>query len=116
MFIQRFGTTVRMSQAVAFGQTIYLAGQVSQADGVAAQTREILANIDALLARSGSDSSRLLSATLWLADIADYDAVNEIWDAWVPTGTAPVRACVESRLAGDAFRVEIGVIAAVKEE
>jgi enamine deaminase RidA (YjgF/YER057c/UK114 family) len=115
MPIQRFETNARMSQAVVHGGTVYLAGQVSPAEGVAAQTREILENIDALLAKAGSDRGHLISATLWLADIADYAAVNEIWDAWVPAGAAPARACVESRLAGEAFRVEIGAIAAVKD-
>ena len=116
MMILRYGTTLRMSQAVAYGGTVYLAGQVSDAPDVAAQTSDILEKIDTLLTQAHSDRSRMLSATLWLADIGDYDAVNAIWDAWVPSGTAPARACVESRLAGDAFKVEIGVIAALREE
>lgn len=114
MTLQRFETNARMSQAVVHGDTVYLAGQVSDAPDVAAQTRDILQKIDALLAQAGSDRTRLVSATLWLADIGDYGAVNAVWDAWIPAGTAPARACVESRLAGDAFRVEIGAIAAVK--
>ena len=116
MTIQRFETGARMSQAVVHNGTVYLAGQVSDAPDVTAQTREILAKIDALLAMAGSDKGQLLSATLWLADVGDYAAVNQVWDAWVPAGAAPVRACVESRLAGDVFRVEIGAIAAVKED
>lgn len=114
MSIQRLHSNARMSQAVVHGDTVYLAGQVAQdttAD-VAGQTSQILARVEALLAEAGSSKAHLLSATVWLADIADYDAINPVWDAWVAPGQLPARACVEARLAGPEYRIEIGVIAA----
>jgi enamine deaminase RidA (YjgF/YER057c/UK114 family) len=115
MTIDRKKIGARMSQIVIHGETVYLAGQVAEtAPGAPAgeQTAAILEKIDGLLAEAGSDKSKLLSATIWLADMRDYDAVNEIWDAWVPEGAAPARACVEARLAFAKYTVEIGVIAA----
>ena len=115
MPIDRFQVGTRMSQAVVHGDTVYIAGQVADdtSGDAASQAREILAKIDALLARAGTDKSKLLSATVWLADIAAYAAVNSVWDAWVARGNPPVRACVESRLAGAEYKVEIAAIAAL---
>jgi len=110
--ITRLRTNQRMSQSVIHGDTVYLAGQVSDADGVGAQTRGILASIDGLLSESGSDKSKVLMATIWLSDIGTFDEMNAEWDAWVPEGHAPARACVESKLAGPQFLVEIRVVAA----
>ena len=115
MTIERLHSGPRMSQVVKHGGVIYTAGQVAQrAPGasVAEQTRDILARIDELLAEAGSSRSRLLSATIWLADIATFDEMNEVWDAWVDPRNPPARACVESKLAAPRFSVEIGVIAA----
>lgn len=112
--IQRMQTNARMSQIVVHGDTVYLAGQVAddrQAD-VQEQTRQVLAKIDKLMAEAGTDKTRMLSATIWLPDISDFAAMNEIWDAWVPAGAAPARACVQSALAFDSLKVEIGIIAA----
>ena len=114
MSIQRVKVGPRMSQAVGYGDTVYLAGQVAD-DGTAdaaGQTKQILAKIDGLLAEAGSDKSKLLSATIWLADIRSYDAMNKIWDAWVSPGNTPARACIEAKLARSDLVVEIGVIAA----
>jgi enamine deaminase RidA (YjgF/YER057c/UK114 family) len=114
MAIERLHGNNRMSQAVIHGDTIYLAGQVAgdtSAD-VAGQTTQILQKIDALLAEAGSDKTRILSATIWLADHRSFDAMNQVWDAWVPADAAPARACVESALAFPPYTVEIGVIAA----
>ena len=116
MNIQRFDTGPRMSQAVVSGGFAFLAGQVAiDAPGasVAEQTTNILARIDALLERTGSDRTKILTATIWLSDISKFQEMNAIWDAWVPNGHAPARATVESKLAGPDFTVEIGVIAAV---
>ncbi len=112
---RRIRTSARMSQAVAHGGIVYLAGQVAKRrdEDVAGQTRQVLASVDELLAEAGTDKSRMLMATVWLADIADFDAMNAIWDAWVPLGQAPARACVESRLAREDILVEIRVIAAL---
>jgi enamine deaminase RidA (YjgF/YER057c/UK114 family) len=110
--ITRLRTNQRMSQAVIHGDTVYLAGQVSDAPDVGGQTRDILASIDGLLAECGSDKSKILMATIWLSDIGTFDQMNAEWDAWVPDGHAPARACVESKLAGPQFLVEIRVVAA----
>ena len=114
MTITRLQAGPRMSQAVVHGATIYLAGQVAdQAKGksVGEQTREILAKIDGLLAQAGSDKTQILSATVYLADIATFAEMNTVWDAWVPAGHAPARATVEAKLAAPAYTVEIACIA-----
>jgi enamine deaminase RidA (YjgF/YER057c/UK114 family) len=79
---------------------------------VVRQTRDTLAKIDRFLAAAGTDKTRVLSAVIWLRDIADFDRMNEAWDAWIDPAAMPVRATVEARLAGDAYRVEIMVTAA----
>lgn len=114
MGIERLHTNQRMSQAVIHGDTIYLAGQVASDNSadVRGQTEQILARIDALLAECGSDKTKMLMATIWLSDISTFDQMNAAWDAWVPEGAAPTRACVESRLATPAYTVEIRVVAA----
>jgi enamine deaminase RidA (YjgF/YER057c/UK114 family) len=116
MSIERIQAGPRMSQAVIHNQTVYLAGQVAAGapgGSVADQTRDILARIDALLAQAQSDKSRLLSATIWLADMASFQQMNQIWDAWVVPESTPARATVESpRLAAAEYTVEIAVIAA----
>lgn len=105
-----------MSQAVVHGNLVYTAGQVAQnaPDGsVTDQTKDILTEIDALLAEAGTDKSKLISATIWLVDINDFAEMNAVWDAWVSPGNTPARACVESKLASPSFKVEIGIIAAL---
>ena len=107
-----------MSQAVVHGGLVYTAGQVAMSAGgesVKRQTEVILEEIDALLSDAGSDKSRLLSATIWLANMSDFSEMNEVWDAWVPEGHAPARACVEARMARPELLVEISVTAAVKK-
>ncbi len=114
--IQRMDTNERMSQIVIHGNTVYLAGQVAfgaPSKSVAEQTEDTLARIDGLLAKAGTDKSKLLSATIWLTDIGDFAEMNAVWDAWVSPGNAPARACVESNLAAPQFNVEIGVVAAL---
>lgn len=115
MNITRHDTGPRMSQIVTCGDFVFLAGQVAvDAPGasIAAQTTNVLQRIDALLARAGSGRDRILSATIWLADISTFDEMNAVWDAWVPAGAAPARATVEARLAEPRYGVEIGIIAA----
>jgi len=115
MSIRRIEVGPRMSQAVVHGDTVYLAGQVAAepaGKSVAEQTRDILAAIDRLLAEAGTDKSRLLSATIYLADIATFAEMNVVWEAWVPLGATPARATVEARLAAPAYTVEIACIAA----
>ncbi|MGB8623018.1 MAG: RidA family protein [Paracoccaceae bacterium] len=111
--ITRIDCGKRMSQAVVHHGTVYLAGQVGKPDeSVADQTRTCLKNVEALLARAGSDKTRILQATIWLADMADFAEMNAVWDDWVPEGDAPTRACGESKLATPDYKVEIIVVAA----
>jgi enamine deaminase RidA (YjgF/YER057c/UK114 family) len=103
-----------MSQAVVHGGTVYLSGQVAR-DGstdIAGQTRDVLRQIDALLAEAGSDRSRLLSVNIWLRDIADFGAMNEVWNEWVDGIDPPARATVQSPLAGPQWLVEMMAVAA----
>ncbi len=114
--IKRVQPSQRMSQAVVCGPMVYLAGQVASdtnADA-AGQTRQILDKIDQLLTSVGSSSGHMVSATVWLSDMSQFSAVNEVWDAWVPAGQAPTRACVEARLARPELLVEIAVVAALQ--
>lgn len=116
MSIERRHTGPRMSQIVIHGDTVYLAGQVAsnaQGQDVAAQTRDVLAAIDRLLAEAGSGKEKVLSATIWLTSMDNFAAMNGVWDAWVAPGHAPARATVESpRLAAPGYDVEIGIVAA----
>jgi enamine deaminase RidA (YjgF/YER057c/UK114 family) len=113
MTIQRIQTGPRMSQAVIHNKIVYLAGQVAPGASVATQTREILATIDALLAEAHTDKSRLLTATIWLTDMATFAEMNSVWQSWVVPGQAPARATVmSSHLASIEFKIEIAVVAA----
>jgi enamine deaminase RidA (YjgF/YER057c/UK114 family) len=115
MNIQRFDTGPRMSQVVVHGDTIYLAGVVANkaaGESVTKQTQEVLSIIDAHLAKAGSDKSKLLTATIYLTDMAGYAEMNTVWDGWVSSGNTPARATVEARLAAPRYNVEIMVTAA----
>ena len=119
MSITRYDVTSgpgpRMSKCVVRGDTVYLAGFVAadtSAD-TAGQTRQILDQIDDYLARAGTDRSKLLHANLWIADMADFGAMNAVWNAWVDPENPPVRACVRADLASPAYRVEIMATAAL---
>jgi enamine deaminase RidA (YjgF/YER057c/UK114 family) len=116
MTIVRKHVRQRLSQVVIHNGTVYLAGIVADEpvpDDPGAQTANILTKIDRFLAEAGSNRSSMLSATIWLSDMAYYDAMNKEWDAWVPEGCAPGRACVESKLAAPKYKVEIRITAAV---
>lgn len=116
MNIKRQSTTRRMSQIVVHGSTVYLAGQVGRAgDPIEAQTREALARVDDLLTRSGSSREHLLQATIWLSNIDYFDAMNSVWDDWIPLGAAPTRACGEAKLADPGLFVEVIAVAALQE-
>jgi enamine deaminase RidA (YjgF/YER057c/UK114 family) len=115
MTIQRIETGPRMSKVVIHGDTVYLAGLTANntlAGGVAEQTAEILSLIDGYLAKAGTDKTKLLRATIWLSDIRTVDDMNRVWDAWVPHGCAPARACIEALLQGPEKKVEIQITAA----
>ncbi|MCE1172762.1 RidA family protein [Zoogloea sp.] len=112
--IERAGTTARYSDYTVHGGVVYCVEVPPSAEGDAAtQTAGMLASVEQLLARAGSGKDRILLATLYLTDMADYAAVNAVWDAWVPAGTAPSRACVQVlRLADPGWKVEIVLQAA----
>ena len=115
MTITRYGTGPRMSEAVAFGGILWVAGQVGEpGHSVADQTRQCLAHIDRILAAAGTDKTRILSAQIWLADMAAFADMNAVWDAWVPQGHTPARATGEAKLATPDYLVEVIVTAALR--
>ncbi|MGJ8547651.1 MAG: RidA family protein [Sulfitobacter sp.] len=113
--IERIETGPRMSKIVKHNGTVYLCGQVGEGASVAEQTKDCLSRVEALLAKAGSSPDRILQAIIWLADMADFDEMNAVWDAWVPAGEAPARACGEARLARDTLKVEIIITAAYND-
>jgi enamine deaminase RidA (YjgF/YER057c/UK114 family) len=115
MEVQRFDVGARLSEMAVHNGTVYLAGQVA-ADGskdATRQTEQVLEAIDALLARAGTSKARILMAQIFLADLADFPAMNAVWDAWVAPGNAPPRATVQAQLAKPEWKVEIVVTAAL---
>ncbi|SDO73085.1 Enamine deaminase RidA, house cleaning of reactive enamine intermediates, YjgF/YER057c/UK114 family [Rhodoferax sp. OV413] len=117
MTIQRINPGNRLCDATIHNGVAYLAGQVPEDNSlpIAAQTQSVLDQIDTVLAQAGSDKSRILTATIYLAAMADFAAMNAVWDAWLGTaGIGPARATVEARLARPEIKVEIMVTAALK--
>jgi enamine deaminase RidA (YjgF/YER057c/UK114 family) len=113
--IQRFDVGARMSEMAVHGDRVFLAGQIAEdaSQDIGGQTRQVLAAIDALLARAGSDKSKILMAQIFLADLADFPAMNAAWDAWVVPGHTPPRATVQALLAKPQWKIEIVVTAAL---
>jgi len=113
MTITRIDRGPRMSEAVIHGDTIYLAGQIgAPGENVTAQTRAVLAEIDALLEKTGSSKNHMLMAQIWLADMNDFAEMNAVWDAWIADAEAPARATGEAKLASPDYKVEIIITAA----
>lgn len=114
--LRRFHVGDRLSEMAIFNGTVYLAGQVPDdtTQDIRGQTTQVLAMVDKLLLEAGSDNAHILMAQIFLADLADFDAMNEVWDDWVAPGDAPPRATVQARLAKPGFRIEIVVTAAVR--
>lgn len=110
--IQRQEIGQRMSKIVKHNGTVYLCGQVGSGDTVTEQTQDCLARVDALLEQAGSSREQILQAIIWVADMADFAEMNAVWDAWVPEGHAPARACGEAKLARPELKVEVIVTAA----
>lgn len=113
--VQRYDVGARMSEMAVHNGVCYLAGQVAVggAPDIEGQTREVLAAIDALLARAGTDKTRILRAQIYLADLADFPGMNAVWDGWVVPGYTPPRATVQALLAKPQWKVEIVVTAAL---
>ena len=112
MAINRIDIGKRMTSIVIHNNTIYLAGQVGEGATVTEQTRDILATIDALLAKAGSSKSKLLQTIIWLDDMANFAEMNAVWDAWIDPANPPARATGEAKLAAPEYKVEIIVVAA----
>ena len=110
--IERIETSARMSKIVRHNGVAYLCGQVGDGATVTEQTRDCLSRVDALLEKAGSSRAQMLQAVIWLSDMADFAEMNAVWDAWVPEGHAPARACGEAKLARSELKVEIIVTAA----
>ena len=110
--IERIETGVRSSKIVKHNGVAYITGQVGEGDTIQAQTEECLRRLDALLIQAGSSREKMLRATIWLADMSDFAGLNEVWNAWVPQGHAPARACGEAKLARPELKVEFIVTAA----
>ena len=110
--IERIETGARMSKIVKHNGVAYLCGQVGDGATVADQTRDCLSRVETLLEKAGSSREQMLQAVIWLADMTDFAEMNAVWDAWVPEGHAPARACGEAKLARPELKVEIIVTAA----
>ena len=110
--IERHEIGTRMSKIVKHNGTVYLCGQVGAGDTVTEQTQDCLARVDVLLKQAGSSREQMLQAIIWLSDMADFAEMNAVWDAWVPEGHAPARACGEAKLARPELKVEVIVTAA----
>ncbi len=114
MTIRRIDVGPRMSDIVIHNNTIYLAGQVgAPGASVTEQTKAVLASIDELLAKAGSDKTKILQAIIWLADMNTFGEMNAVWDGWVPQGHTPARATGEAKLATPDYKVEIIITAAL---
>jgi enamine deaminase RidA (YjgF/YER057c/UK114 family) len=115
MAIERHDVGPRMSKVVVNGNTVYLAGIVAdnpKNKSVTEQTKDVLKQIEGFLAKAGTDKSKLLSANIWITDMANFAEMNAVWDAWVAPGNTPARATVEAKLASPDYKVEIMVVAA----
>jgi enamine deaminase RidA (YjgF/YER057c/UK114 family) len=113
--VQRFDVGSRLSEMAVHNGVCYLAGQVAadSSQDISGQTTQVLAAIDALLARAGTDKSKLLMCQIFIADLADFPAMNAVWEAWLPAGNAPPRATVQAAPAKPAWKVELVVTAAL---
>ena len=113
--IRRIDPGPRMSEAVVKGNRIYCSGMIPEDTSldITGQVKQALSEIDSLLAKGGSDKTKILTATIWLAEIGDFAAMNAVWDAWVVSGQTPARATVQARMNDPKLKVEIMVVAAL---
>ena len=113
--VQRFHVGPRMSETAVHQGVVYLAGQVADdaSQDITGQTRQVLAAVDRLLAEAGSSKSQILRAQIFLVDLAEFDAMNAVWEAWVVPGHTPPRATVQANLAKPGWKIEVVVTAAV---
>lgn len=114
MTIRRIDVGARMSDIVIHNNTVYLAGQVgAPGASVTEQTKAVLASVDALLAKAGTDKTKILQAIIWLADMETFAEMNAVWDSWVSQGNTPARATGEAKLATPDYKVEVIITAAI---
>ena len=115
MTVTRIDPGPRLSEASVYGDRMYLSGMIPEDTSldIAGQMKQALIEIDSLLAKGGSDKTMILSAVIWLADIADFTAMNAVWDAWVVPGQAPARTTVQAKMNDPRMKVEIMVVAAI---
>jgi enamine deaminase RidA (YjgF/YER057c/UK114 family) len=114
MTVSRINVGARMSDIVIHNNTVYLAGQVgAPGASVTEQTKAVLASVDELLAKAGTDKTKILQAIIWLADMGTFAEMNAVWDSWVPQGHTPARATGEAKLATTDYKVEVIITAAV---
>ena len=115
MTIERFHVGKRLSEMAVCNNTVYLAGQVASdaSQDIRGQTRQVLGMVDKLLAEAGTDNAHILMCQIFLADLADFAAMNEVWDDWVAPGDAPPRATVQAALAKPEWKIEVVVTAAI---
>ncbi len=114
MTIKRVKPEARYSDVVIHNHTLYYTGVPENLDANAfEQTANTLAQIDQILVEQGSDKTRILDATIILADGNDFQAMNQAWDSWVPAGAAPVRCTIQAKLMNPRYKVEIKIIAAI---
>src|SRR3990167_3098237 len=113
--LRRIDPGPRLCEATIYGDRMYLSGMIPEdtAQDTTGQVKQALAEIDSLLAKGGSDKTKILSAVIWLGDIGDFAAMNKVWDAWVVPGQTPARDTVQARLNAPAMKVEIMVVAAI---
>ena len=117
MTIKRFGDATMLADMVVSNGIAYLSGQVAEdpvPSSVYEQTKNILKQVDDLLAQANSDKTRILTTNIWLVDISTFAEMNKAWGEWIPKGQAPARATVEAKLAGPQWKVEIMLTAACK--
>ncbi|WP_425046881.1 RidA family protein [Primorskyibacter sp. S87] len=110
--IERMDTGARSSKIVKHNGVAYITGQVGEGDTIQEAVTACLGRLEELLIKAGSSREKMLRATIWLTDMRDFQGLNEVWNAWVPEGHAPARACGEARLARPELKVEIIVDAA----
>lgn len=115
MDISRIEPGQHFSAAVVGGGHLYISGTIAKSvdASIEVQTREVLERLDDLMSKAGTDKSRLLSVTIYLPHIRDFEAMNRVWDAWVDPQNKPARATVEARLAIESLRVEIAAVVLV---
>ncbi len=112
--VAKLGGSARFSAISIHGGVAHLAGQVSQLTGdITEQAQDVFTKVDALLEQAGTSRENLISVQIWLGDMADYDGMNAVWDAWVSGITPPTRVCVEARMAKPHYRIEVLALAAV---